>query len=85
MYSILLSLVLTGAAVVLAAPSAPEARRRDSWEDCKARMNGELPYYVPTNFSFSGNVRRYYVAAEVETWDYAPSGMTALACFPYND
>ncbi|KAL2004240.1 hypothetical protein VTN02DRAFT_4755 [Thermoascus thermophilus] len=37
-------------------------------------MNGELPYYVPSNFQFSGNVRRYYVAAEVVTWDYAPTG-----------
>lgn len=78
MYSILLSFILAGAAIVLAAPSTVDAPRRDSWEECEARMNGELPYYVPTGFNFSGNVRRYYVAAELVTWDYAPSGMMTL-------
>jgi hypothetical protein len=40
---------------------------------CAAKMDGQLPYYQPTGFNFSGNIRRYYVAAEVDTWDYAPS------------
>ncbi|ELR09906.1 hypothetical protein GMDG_04384 [Pseudogymnoascus destructans 20631-21] len=38
------------------------------WEDCNARMDGHLPYYTP--LTFSGRVRRYYVAAEVEPWNY---------------
>lgn len=37
-------------------------------------MDGSLPYYVPKGFSFSGKVRRYYMSAEVDEWDYAPSG-----------
>lgn len=42
---------------------------------CLAKMDGKLPYYQPKGFNFSGNIRRYYVAAEVDTWDYAPSSM----------
>jgi len=41
---------------------------------CLAKMDGKLPYYQPTGFNFSGNIRRYYVAAEVDTWDYTPTG-----------
>ncbi|KAJ5625036.1 hypothetical protein N7510_001345 [Penicillium lagena] len=50
------------------------SRNEDAWKQCEARLDGELPYYVPSNFRFSGNVRRYYVAAEVVPWDYAPTG-----------
>jgi hypothetical protein len=42
---------------------------------CLAKMDGKLPYYQPKGFNFSGNIRRYYVAAEVDTWDYAPSSI----------
>ena len=41
---------------------------------CASQMDGKLPYYQPQGFTFSGNIRRYYVAAEVDTWDYAPTG-----------
>jgi manganese oxidase len=41
---------------------------------CSGHMDGNLPYYQPQGFRFSGNVRRYYVAAEIDTWNYAPSG-----------
>lgn len=41
---------------------------------CASQMDGKLPYYQPLGFNFSGTVRRYYVAAEVDTWDYAPTG-----------
>lgn len=37
-------------------------------------MDGALPASPPSDFSFSGNVRRYYIAAEAVTWDYAPTG-----------
>lgn len=42
---------------------------------CAARMDGQLPPFQPADFSFTGNVRRYYVAASEEEWDYVPSGM----------
>jgi hypothetical protein len=41
---------------------------------CSSKMDGKLPYYQPTGFNFSGNIRRYYIAAEIDTWDYAPTG-----------
>jgi hypothetical protein len=41
---------------------------------CASQLDGKLPYYQPQGFTFSGNIRRYYVAAEVDTWDYAPTG-----------
>lgn len=41
---------------------------------CSGHMDGHLPYYQPRGFNFTGNVRRYYVAAEIDTWNYAPSG-----------
>jgi hypothetical protein len=41
---------------------------------CAAQMDGSLPYYTPEGFEFSGNIRRYYVSAEITTWDYTPSG-----------
>lgn len=43
-------------------------------KSCAAGMDGQLPSNVPTDFHFSGNVRRYYVAAEEVEWDYAPTG-----------
>ena len=49
-----------------------------TWPECTVKMDGHLPYSVPTSFNFSGNVRRYYVAAEVDTWDYAPTGTSCL-------
>jgi len=70
----LLSALLAVAISVLAAPAPAASVNEDPWEQCEARLNGQLPYYVPPTFHFSGNVRRYYVAAEVEEWDYAPTG-----------
>lgn len=37
-------------------------------------MDGKLPSTVPSDFHFSGNVRRYYVAAEEVEWNFAPTG-----------
>jgi hypothetical protein len=37
-------------------------------------MDGRLPSPTPSDFHFSGNVRRYYIAAEEVEWDYAPTG-----------
>jgi hypothetical protein len=38
------------------------------------KLDGNLPEFTPSNFRFSGNVRRYYIAAEETEWDYAPTG-----------
>jgi hypothetical protein len=43
-------------------------------QTCAAKMDGKLPSFVPSNSHFSGNVRRYYIAAEEVEWDYAPTG-----------
>ncbi|KAI7720420.1 Cupredoxin [Hortaea werneckii] len=37
-------------------------------------MNGILPSPTPSGYVFSGNVRKYYVAAEEVEWNYAPTG-----------
>jgi hypothetical protein len=50
--------------------STPSASARES---CAATMDGQLPSFVPSNFHFSGTVRRYYIAAEEVQWDYAPT------------
>lgn len=45
-----------------------------SMASCAASMDGELPAYLPSTFHFSGNIRKYYIAAEEGVWDYAPTG-----------
>ncbi|OBT98548.1 hypothetical protein VE01_03637 [Pseudogymnoascus verrucosus] len=77
MHSLLPSVYL-----LLAAAAVATCRQ---WEDCKARMDGHLPYYTPPTFTFSGRVRRYYVAAEVEPWDYAPTGWDNWLGVPMNE
>lgn len=49
-------------------------RRNDTRPICTATLDGSLPEFTPSNFKFSGNVRRYYLAAEETEWDYAPTG-----------
>lgn len=49
-------------------------RRNGSLPSCTATLDGKLPSFTPSNFQFSGNVRRYYIAAEETEWDYAPTG-----------
>ena len=71
----LLFMSLLGGLGAIAAPV-----QNTSWSECSGRMDGHLPYSVPTGFNFSGNVRRDYVAAEIDTWDYAPTGKLYLLC-----
>ncbi|KAF2095204.1 Cupredoxin [Rhizodiscina lignyota] len=61
-------------ALALPAASLPSPASSPAVSRCAAQMDSSLPYYVPEGFHFSGNVRKYYVAAEVDAWDYAPSG-----------
>lgn len=49
-------------------------KRSTSLSSCAADLNGQVPYGAPIDFKFSGNFRRYYIAADEETWDYAPTG-----------
>jgi hypothetical protein len=76
------NLVLTVASLLVTSTSAaPQAATygngtlpASGLKSCAAGMDGQLPSHVPSNFHFSGNVRRYYIAAEEVEWDYAPSG-----------
>jgi hypothetical protein len=81
------SLVFTVASLLVAGTSAaPQAAAygngaygngtlpASGLKSCAAGMDGQLPSNVPSNFHFSENVRRYYIAAEEVEWDYAPSG-----------
>lgn len=51
---------------------------------CAASMDNTLPSPTPSDFHFSGTVRRYYVAAEEITWDYAPTGWDNWMGVPFN-
>ncbi|KAL2217717.1 putative multicopper oxidase [Thermoascus aurantiacus ATCC 26904] len=81
MHFIITSLSLLAAAAGAFAALSTE----NAWDECKAHLNGQLPYYVPPNFHFSGTVRRYYVAAEIVTWDYAPTGWDNWLGVPMNE
>lgn len=37
-------------------------------------LNGILPSPTPSGYVFSGNTRKYYVAAEKVEWNYTPTG-----------
>lgn len=71
----LLSLSLSVATALAGRVSAPP---------CASSMNGALPRPTPSDFHFSGNVRRYYIAAEEHTWDYAPTGWDNWMGVPFN-
>lgn len=43
--------------------------------DCSAQFDGKLPGQIPTGFHYSGNVRSYYIQAEMVDWNFVPSGM----------
>lgn len=60
--------------LALAALPALAAAGYSNTSRCIASMDGKLPYYTPEGFNFSGQIRRYYITAEVDTWDYTPTG-----------
>jgi len=45
-----------------------------SLKQCVANLDGKLPSTLPTDFTYSGKVRKFYITAEQVTWDYVPSG-----------
>lgn len=69
------ALALCGALAAAASASASSSVNSTVVQACATAMNGALPTATPANFDFSGNVRRYYVAAEQVEWDYAPTGV----------
>lgn len=66
---ILTSFLLASAAYAASSATSPTASGR-----CTATLDGKLPSATPSDFHFTGNVRRYYIAAEEIEWDYAPTG-----------
>lgn len=58
----------------LAGLSAAQSSATNNLPSCATSMDGVLPSPTPPGWDYSGNVRRYYVAAEEVEWDYAPSG-----------
>lgn len=64
------TLILSAAAAPTLSGAVPSA----VLASCSAAMDGQLPSPSPPGFNFSGNVRRYYIAAEEVEWDYAPTG-----------
>lgn len=64
--------------------AAAAASSSTSTPPCRATLDGKLPSQTPIDFHFSGNVRRYYIAAEEATWDYAPTGWDNWLGVPLN-
>lgn len=80
--ALLLSLIYN---TVLGTPfPASSTSTSSSLQSCANRLDGQLPSPTPLGYKFSGNVRRYYVAAEEEEWDYAPTGWDNWlgVCYP---
>ena len=72
------------AAASVAATPMPNGTHDSPYRACAASMNGQLPTATPSDFHFSGNVRRYYVAAEEVEWNYAPTGWDNWMGVPIN-
>ena len=52
---------------------------------CVGSMDDSLPQFQPSDFDFSGNIRRYYIAAEQVLWDYVPSGWDSYEGVPIGE
>lgn len=72
-------------AVAITASAKPTPSSNGSLQACAASMNGQLPTQTPSDFKFSGNVRRYYVAAEEIEWDYVPTGWDNWLGVPFSE
>ncbi|KAI6867109.1 Cupredoxin [Hortaea werneckii] len=80
--ALLLSLIYN---TVLGTPfPASSTSTSSSLQSCANRLDGQLPSPTPLGYKFSGNVRRYYVAAEEEEWDYAPTGWDNWLGVPFD-
>ncbi|KAI6842417.1 Cupredoxin [Hortaea werneckii] len=80
--ALLLSLIYN---TVLGTPfPASSTSTPSTLQSCANRLDGQLPSPTPLGYKFSGNVRRYYVAAEEEEWDYAPTGWDNWLGVPFD-
>ena len=52
----------------------PAPQNNTGLNTCAASMDGVLPSPRSSDFIFSSQIRRYYIAAEQVTWDYIPTG-----------
>ena len=74
-FSKLFAILSTSLTITHAVPTTTTAPTNSTpLQQCIATFNGALPNIIPTDFHYSGQVRRYYIAAEEEIWDYLPSG-----------
>ncbi|KIW87323.1 uncharacterized protein Z519_11959 [Cladophialophora bantiana CBS 173.52] len=73
-------LLLTSMAV-----AAPVIQNNTALSTCTASMNGVLPSPISSDFHFSGQIRRYYIAAEEVSWNYVPSGWDNWLGVPIQD
>ncbi|KAH0257747.1 Cupredoxin, partial [Aureobasidium melanogenum] len=64
--------LLTSVSILAAQAASAAGRAADACST--VTLNGELPNPTPSNFKFSGNVRKYYVAADEVDWNFAPTG-----------
>lgn len=71
--------------LVLSLFCSPGASAPMGLSSCTASMDGSLPGELPSDFEFSGNIRRYYIAAEQVLWDYVPSGWDNYEGVPINE
>jgi manganese oxidase len=79
------NLLLVFSLLVLAdARTTPTVRNTPSLASCAVSMDNALPSPTPSDFHFSGTIRRYYIAAEEVTWDYAPTGWDNWLGVPFN-
>lgn len=77
---IVAALAFAGASASANSPSTPT---NDSMATCIANMDGVPPAYLPPGFHSSGITRKYYIAAEEEEWDYAPTGKLNITIKSY--
>ena len=68
------ALPLTIITAVLPLATSAQSINGTALSSCAASVNSALPSPVPADFTFSGNVRQYYIAAEEIDWNFIPTG-----------
>jgi hypothetical protein len=81
----LFSAVSLATAVLASTAMAATVPINATISQCSMAMDDKLPGFTPSNFEFSGTVRKYYVAAEEIEWDYAPTGWDNVLGVPMNE
>ncbi|MCJ1300983.1 hypothetical protein MMC08_003782 [Hypocenomyce scalaris] len=79
------ALPLTIITAVLPLATSAQSINGTALSSCAASVNSALPSPVPADFTFSGNVRQYYIAAEEIDWNFIPTGWDNWLGVPIND